>query len=605
MCGISGYFGSRTIRNNKIAATLRLMKNRGPDNQSKFIRNKKGKNLYFLHSRLSIFDTKSRSNQPFVFKNLLMIFNGEIYNFLELKKELIKLNYTFKTSSDTEVLLKYYYHFKEKSFDKFEGMWALAIFDLKKNNLILSRDRFGEKPLYYIKDENGIYFGSETKFLRSIYSKKIKINKQKCIDFLSLGWNSICMNNNTFFHKITSLTPSYNLKINKNLRLTRNQYWSLKKIKKIKNLNTQKLKKAFINSIKLRLRSDVKLASYLSSGLDSNSIYFVAKKIFKKKLLTFSVFNEKDKYDESKLIKKNTKENKIKNFNLNLKDFNIFKELRSLINYYDAPVLTLNNLAQSLLCKEINKSKIKVVLNGTGSDEVFAGYYDHYRHYLMDLKNNHKNEFHKNYKIFRKKVKPIIKNDLLLNIDKKFAYSRLNIIKNYNFLLKNKPIKYYLSKKILFKSRLKTTLFRQLKESLYPELYFEDLNSMKYSVESRTPFLDRNFVETLFQLDTKYFMKNGYSKYLLRKIMQGILPNKILDERKKIGFNLSVNTFKDFNKENFLRYLIKNKKYIKIFFKFNFLINYFKSKNFKEIDSEDNKFIFRIVSLNEFIKLQY
>lgn len=604
MCGISGYFGSRTISDSKIAATLRLMKNRGPDNQSKFIRNKKGKNLYFLHSRLSILDTKKRSNQPFVFKNLLMVFNGEIYNFLELKKELIKLNYTFKTSSDTEVLLKYYYHFKEKSFDKFEGMWALAIFDLKKNNLILSRDRFGEKPLYYIKDKNGIYFGSETKFLKSIYYKKINFNKQKCIDFLSLGWNSICMDNTSFFHKIISLKPSYNLKINKNFRLTSNQYWSLEKIKKIKNINIRKLKTAFINAIKLRLRSDVKLASYLSSGLDSNSIYFVAKKIFKRELSTYSVFNEKDKYDESKLIKKNAKENKIKNFGLNLKNLNIFKELRSLVNYYDAPVLTLNNLAQSLLCKEMQKKKIKVVLNGTGSDEFFAGYYDHYRHYLMDLKNSDKNEFHKNYKIFQKKIKPIIKNNLLHNFDEKFSYSRLNLIRNYNFLLKNKPIKLNFSNKILFKSRLKTTLFRQLREILYPELYYEDLNSMKYSVESRTPFLDRKLIETLFQFDIKYFMKNGYSKYLLRKIMKGILPNKVLNNRKKIGFNLSINTFKEFNKKNLLAYLTKNKKYIKIFFKFNFLFDYFKSKNFKEIDAEDNKFIFRIVSLNEFIKFQ-
>ena len=222
----------------------------------------------------------------------------------------------------------------------------------------------------------------------------------------------------------------------------------------------------------------------------------------------------------------------------------------------------------------------------------------------MDLKNSDKNEFHKNYKIFQKKIKPIIKNNLLHNFDEKFSYSRLNLIRNYNFLLKNKPIKLNFSNKILFKSRLKTTLFRQLREILYPELYYEDLNSMKYSVESRTPFLDRKLIETLFQFDIKYFMKNGYSKYLLRKIMKGILPNKVLNNRKKIGFNLSINTFKEFNKKNLLAYLTKNKKYIKIFFKFNFLFDYFKSKNFKEIDAEDNKFIFRIVSLNEFIKFQ-
>ena len=162
MCGIAGYVGSSLISKKRISETLGLMKNRGPNNSSVLHKKIKNKNIFFLHTRLSILDLKKRSNQPFIYNEKILIFNGEIYNFIELKKLIQKKGYTFTTKSDTEVLIKGYDCYGAKIFDRLEGMWSLAIYDLKKNKLLLSRDRFGEKPLFFSKDKTGIYFGSET-----------------------------------------------------------------------------------------------------------------------------------------------------------------------------------------------------------------------------------------------------------------------------------------------------------------------------------------------------------------------------------------------------------------------------------------------------------
>ena len=160
MCGISGFYGLKPINKNKINNTLELMKNRGPEfsDYKVFINNENI--IYLLHSRLSIIDLNQRSNQPFILDNYAITFNGEIYNFKELKQKLLEKNVKFKTNSDTEVLLQYFKIYKEKCFDFFEGMWALAIYDKKTNELILSRDRFSEKPLYYYQEGYNFYFGS-------------------------------------------------------------------------------------------------------------------------------------------------------------------------------------------------------------------------------------------------------------------------------------------------------------------------------------------------------------------------------------------------------------------------------------------------------------
>ena len=172
MCGIAGYLGKRTLDRRIIRRTLDLMKNRGPDNQECLTVDKDDFNVFLFHSRLAIIDLDERSNQPFSIEGCSIIFNGEIYNYIELRNKLLKLGHSFVTNSDTEVLIKAYLEYGEDCVKYFNGMWAFAIWDDRLNRLFISRDRFGEKPLYYYLGKEGIYFGSEVKFIESIDHKK-------------------------------------------------------------------------------------------------------------------------------------------------------------------------------------------------------------------------------------------------------------------------------------------------------------------------------------------------------------------------------------------------------------------------------------------------
>ena len=209
MCGIAGSVTKNLIDENVIKKTLFLMQNRGPDSQG-FQRFKNQYNYSFLHSRLSIQDLDSRSNQPFNYKTKILIFNGEIYNFLELRKKLKNKGYMFFTNSDTEVIVKMFDCYGEKSVEFFEGMWAFAIYDTKLKNLFLSRDRFGEKPLFFHKTDDGFFFASEIRFISSLAEKKFSINMDKIQRYLVNGFRSLKKINDNFFHDIDELGPGEN-----------------------------------------------------------------------------------------------------------------------------------------------------------------------------------------------------------------------------------------------------------------------------------------------------------------------------------------------------------------------------------------------------------
>ena len=287
MCGIAGYFGRKKISNYTIRSCLKLMRNRGPDSQN-FYKSEKGKNIYLLHSRLSIIDLNDRSNQPFQNQDLVLIFNGEIYNYKELRKK-IKKRYKFITQSDTEIIIAYFKIFGIKCFDFFEGMWSIAIFNKKTNEIVLSRDRFGEKPLYIFETKHGIFFGSEIKYIKILSKLKFDINLEKINDYLQFGYKSVFKNNQSFFKNIYSLNQGTYLKSNLN-KTIQNNYWSISK----KKLNKAKLSKLieahkikFFESLKIRLRSDVPIALCLSGGIDSATLAGVSKIKFKKKNRSF------------------------------------------------------------------------------------------------------------------------------------------------------------------------------------------------------------------------------------------------------------------------------------------------------------------------------
>ena len=219
MCGIAGYFGNKPLDKTNIKSCLDLMKKRGPDNSDFFYQKYNKLNVYLLHSRLSIIDLKEQSNQPFEDEGYIVVFNGEIYNYLELKKKLQNLGHNFKTLSDTEVLLKSYIQYGEKCVDHFNGMWAFVILDKKKGSLFISRDRFGEKPLYFYKNDKEFFFGSEIKFIKKLINQKLEINKKKIFRSLNLGYRAVHQSQETYFNSIYSLKSGSNITIQKNLKL--------------------------------------------------------------------------------------------------------------------------------------------------------------------------------------------------------------------------------------------------------------------------------------------------------------------------------------------------------------------------------------------------
>ncbi|MCP5053316.1 MAG: asparagine synthase (glutamine-hydrolyzing), partial [bacterium] len=201
------------------------MKNRGPDFQDyKYIKTR-NMNIYLLHSRLSIIDLDERSHQPFSVDHRTLVFNGEIYNYLELRKELEKKGISFRTASDTEVLLRSYLLYGENCVDYFEGMWSFAIYDRQENKLFLSRDRFAEKPLYYFHTNSGIYFGSEIKFIKCLAGTKLTIDKNHLLRYMIDGYKSLYKTGETFYQEIKEVPYAANLVMDNQLNITQRKYW--------------------------------------------------------------------------------------------------------------------------------------------------------------------------------------------------------------------------------------------------------------------------------------------------------------------------------------------------------------------------------------------
>ena len=437
MCGIAGYFGSREIEKSKIIKTLDLMKFRGPDNREIKKIQISQKTLYFLHSRLSIIDLEKRSNQPFETDDLILIFNGEIYNYLEIRKDLIKKGEKFRTNSDTEVLIKAYKIYGSKCVNHFEGMWSFAIYDKKKKILTLSRDRFGEKPLFYLKKSSNLYFGSEISFIKSLYQNNLKINYDKIRDFLNYGYKSLKKDKNVFFKDIKEVEPGNNLVVNFDGSIKKFKYWN-PNLKSIKKLNEKDIinssKNILIDSIKKTARSDVPVAFTLSGGIDSASLVSLAAKKLNLKFSTYSVIDDDERYNEANNINAIVKDIKCENRQIKITSKNTLENLFEIIEYHQKPLASIAQLNHYNLMKEIKKDSFKVCINGTMADELYAGYLDHHLQYFSSFKDQKYKE--KEIKFWEENVLPTIRNPYFRKYDLyiKNPKARHHIYDNHDFL---------------------------------------------------------------------------------------------------------------------------------------------------------------------------
>ena len=607
MCGIAAYIGKKKLSQSVLKNTLKSMHSRGPNSSGCYSYKIKDKYYYFLHSRLSIIDLDNRSSQPFKYKDYVIIFNGEIYNYIEIKKKFFSKS-KLKTTSDTEILIRLYSKFKEKCLEHLEGMWSFAILNLKNGEVFVSRDRMGEKPLFYEKTKNDLIFGSETKFIQKLTNKPYQANIQKCKTFFYYGYNFVCYDNKSFIKNINSLLPA-NYFFYKGNKIIKKKYWDLKNIKQV-NISEKnaikKVKMLLVNSVKLRTRSDVKNSFFLSGGVDSGSIVSIAKKKLKQSITVFSACDSKSEfYNEKPFYDQVAKDISAKKYEVKVQNVKFFKNLRQSVKYFNSPVLTINSLLQDLLYNKIKKLGFKTAISGNGSDEIFAGYLDHPKYFLADMKRQNYKSYLNYLSDFEKFFFSTIRNPKIRDLKiKKNYHSRITTL-DFDFFKKIKIPKLNLEKiKYPFKSFLKNTLYFQIKENLHPTLYQDDLNAMKNSIENRNPFLDKNLIEFLFSLNPKLFFKNGFTKYLLRESMSKILIDDIRLKREKHGFNASFENFEDFSLSRILNYLKRNRHTISKLVNYNQLeINYNKIKLKDFMNNSDlQKITFRLVSTVEFLK---
>ena len=600
MCGIAGFFGkSRNLpKNQYFKKCLDIMHNRGPDAQGQISKSFKDQSLVFLHSRLSIIDLTKNSNQPFEDENGILTFNGEIYNFVELKKFCLKKNIKFKTNSDTEVLLKILNLYGENAVKYLDGMWAFAYYNKKKNSLILSRDLFGEKPLYYTNDSKKILFASNLKYIETILNSKFNLNLKKIANFLAFGFKEFGNNNQTIFKNINFLLPGHTILINHENKKKIKRYVNFEK-KSISNFdyhNSAKTLRAQLNkTFKTRFRADVPLTCLLSGGMDSSSIAAIAKKQ-KKKISYFSLKHFSKDYNENHLINENKKCLTLKHEYVNIPRRKNLEEFKKIMAHSYNVMPTITSLAFAIVCKRIKSLGYKVVITGIGGDELFKGYYHHFISFLYSIRN--KSYFKEYYNLWEKNQKPYIRSKEYKDFEiiKKFAKKNntLHSFHEDDELKKYFKTKYKFKKRSYSKNFMHNAIINDIKHySLPSQLEYADNISMYYSLEARSPFLSRDIIKLSNSFPDTFFFKNGFPKAVLREAMRPILPKKIIQNLNKVGFYISFFDF--FGKEiKQIKKIINNSKILKKITRKNKIKELLEKK---QIQHSESKFLFSLLNI--------
>jgi asparagine synthase (glutamine-hydrolysing) len=551
MCGIAGYIGKRVLEDEIIYQTLNLMKKRGPDSQKFEYHQINNTNYYLFHSRLSIIDIDKRSNQPFSIEHYTIIFNGEIYNYIELRQLLDKKGIKCGTNSDTEVLLYYYILFGEDCVDYFEGMWSFAILNRKTGDIFLSRDRFAEKPLFVFDNSKEIIFASEIKLIKKLISDRLTINYNQVFRYLSNGYKSLYKKNETFFNEIAEVDFASNMIIDNQLKKIEKKYWNpeYKPLKIDIQEAIDGVRENLLKSVELRLRSDVPLAFCLSGGVDSAGLASIAAKEFNYDVNTYSIIDPDERYNEYDNMKATIDDIQCKAHFIHLEKEGNYNRLKTLVDYHDVPVATISYLIHSYISEAISKDGYKVAISGTGADEILTGYYDHFNLFLYEMRN------HKEYKRFLKEwyedTGKFVRNPYLKNPELYFKNPYLN---DHIFLRSNE-----------FSSFLRSTFYEEydevgysdsrLRNRMMNEMFHEvtrvithedDLNSMLFSIENRSPYLDKKLFEFAYSIPNELLINDGYAKYVLRKALDGILNDQVRLDRRKKGFNASISSIIDF-----------------------------------------------------------
>ena len=566
MCGLAGIYhvdGSRVSADlvQKMGAAL---VHRGPDDHglvsigtgdNRSVRPEttdKG-NLVMASQRLSIIDLSPAGRMPMSSQDgsICLVYNGEIYNYRELRTELKALGHVFRSGTDTEVIIEAYTEWGLDCLTHFNGMWAMALYDSGKKRLFCSRDRFGIKPFYYFFDGRAFVFGSEIKAILAHPGLRFQPNPQAMFNYLARSYRFVDGRPSTFFQGIEQIEPGHGLLIHEN-GLEIFNYWRLDPAQTeeqgySESQYIERYLELLEDSVRLRLRSDVEVAAQLSGGLDSSAVAALAARSLGPGLPVFSACYDQKPFDEREFIEPTVSSTNARFTPIFPGPDSLLEELPRMIRAFDEPICTVTFFAHWQVMAAVQRLGFKVILNGHGADELAAGYYDHFLHHFGDLRRQGGNG------LLEAEVQSWLNNhgqERLAHLKDYFTLLDLGRPYMDDYLKHFTPYENALGptlKSIQVESKPNQDIFdKLLTNRLYNELRFETLPavlkaedrvSMAFSIESRLPFLDYRLVEFMFSVPNTLKIKNGLSKYIQRQALRGVIPETVRTRVEKVGFN--------------------------------------------------------------------
>ena len=561
MCGIAGIISSNpnTVTKERLQLMTDSLQHRGPDGEGYWINNEICAGLG--HRRLAIIDLSTAAAQPMHYAGRYTItYNGEIYNYIELKETLLKKGYTFNSTSDTEVILAAYACYGKECLQHFDGMFAFAIWDESNQTLFCARDRFGEKPLYYVNDSHQFIFASEMKALWTAGIQK-RMKPGRLLTYLTLGIISNANDQHeTFYEQVATLPAGHYLLLHYNPGNAVHAYKA--EVKPYWDIDTETMLapddhtaiehflQLLQTSVNRRLRSDVSIGTSLSGGLDSSAIVALihqnVKALGQYKHVSFSAIFPGFKNDESRYIQQVANQFNLESVSVSPNADGLIADMQKMVYHQEEPFQSLSIYAQYKVFELAKQHNVTVLLDGQGADETMAGYHKYYHWYWQELLACG------DFKTFRKERADARKNDVndpwdyrnymaafmpsitsnILEVQAKNRQQNHDDI-NYEYFASTqnatipKPPVSHLNEILYFNTR---------QVGLGELLRYADRNSMAHSCEVRLPFLSHELVEYIFSLPSHFKIRDGFTKWILRKAVGNLLPETITWRTDKIGF---------------------------------------------------------------------
>ncbi len=559
MCGINGYIGYepgyRELNINRIRAMNSLITHRGPDDEGIYA----DEYVALGMKRLSIIDL-STGRQPIFNEDetKIIIFNGEIYNFQELRKELLARGHIFKTKGDTETILHAYEEFGEKCLNKLNGMFAFAIYDINTRKVFIGRDRVGEKPLYYYFDQNCFIFASELKSIIKVFREKREINEEALYQYFSLTYIPAPL---TIYKNIYKLEAGCSLSLI-NRELSIKPYWDInigeKGVTRDYEVCKKQLREALFHSVEKKMISDVPIGAFLSGGIDSSIVVGIMSKISKRPVDTFTMGFKVKGFDESGRASIAAEKNRT-NHHLHFLDYNDALEyLDTIIEAFDEPFSDSSAIPTYFVSKYASEF-VKVVLTGDAGDELFGGYSKYMIQYYTSLYNKIPKYLRKNliekllYAVpdrssLTRKLRKVIGNTEADALEKRINLMKLGFGAEYISELLNIDFsegyndsyitQYY--NKFPSVDELFKTLYTDFKVVLEGDMLVKvDRMSMTHSIETRAPMLDPEVIELAFQIPSEYKIKGRSQKHILKDTFRDLIPEQLMHKSKR-GFAVPI-----------------------------------------------------------------